>query len=167
MKKVFLLLLSLCLFLMAGTASANSLYPRFLNDDSNYVIVDGHMGAAWYLDCSSVYVEKYEPPQYIVVANICEVRHADKGNTDITRVFTHRYFYNWDLRQMYYDRDGNSNWVYLNPNGDWAHTGIVMPAGEMAFYVTYRMKFYGSLTSYSSYYKKYIPRYGDQFYEGV
>lgn len=152
MKKFFLLLLSLCLFLMAGTASAN-MYQRFLNDDPNYVMVDGHTGEAWYLDRSSLYVEKYEPPQYIIVANICYVPRAINGSTTITKVTTHRFFYNWDLRQMYHDRDGNSNRVYLNPNGDWAHTGIVMPAGEMAFYVAYHMKSYGG--------------HNARFYEGI
>lgn len=166
MKKVFLLLLSLCLFLMAGTASA-SMYQRFLNDDPNYVIVDGHTGEAWYLDRSSLYVEKYDPPQYIIVANVCRVPHADRGNKTISDVTTYRFFYNWDQRKMYWDKGGNSNWVYLDPQGYWAATGIVMPAGEMAFYLAYRMRFYGNIMFYSSYSHKYYPCYGDHFYEGV
>lgn len=166
MKKVFLLLLSLCLFLIVGTANAN-MYQHFLDGDTNYVMVDGHTGEAWYLDRSSLYVEKYDPPQYIIVANICYVPKAINGSTTITKVTTHRFFYNWDMRKMYWDKGGNSNWVYLDPQGDWAHTGIVMPAGEMAFYLAYRMKFYGSLLFYNSYDKKYFPRYSDRFYEGV
>lgn len=88
-------------------------------------------------------MQKYAPPQYIIAVNVCQVNNADKGNTAISRVFTQRFFYNWDLRRMYVDRDGNSNWRYLSPNGSWAETGIAMPAGEMAFYLAYNMRFYG------------------------
>ena len=122
-------------------------YPNHLGGDDNYILVDGHMGVAWYLDRSSLYVEKYEPPQYIIAVNVCQVNGADRGNTAISRVLTERFFYNWDLRQMYVDRDGSSNWRYLDPNGSWVATGIVMPAGEMAFYLAYDMRFYGCFDS--------------------
>lgn len=168
MKKIVLLLLSLCLFLMAGTASAyNNPYPRFLNGDPNFIRIDGHMGTAWYLDRSSLYVEKYEPPQYIIDVNVCTVNNADRGNTDIANVSTYRFFYNWDLKQMYSGRSDDSYWRYLKPQGSWAETGITMPAGEMAFYLAYRMKFYGSIRYYSEYSNKYYSVYDDDFYAGV
>lgn len=147
MKKILLLLSLVCTLLLAGTAMAYDPYPNHLGGDDNYILVDGHMGVAWYLDRSSLYVEKYEPPQYIIAVNVCQVNGADRGNTAISRVLTERFFYNWDLRQMYVDRDGSSNWRYLDPNGSWASTGIVMPAGEMAFYLAYDMRFYGCFDS--------------------
>lgn len=43
---------------------------------------------------------------------------------------------------MYADRDGNSNWYYLNPNGSEAEKGgSTMPAGEKAFEAAYNMPF--------------------------
>ncbi|WP_298677788.1 hypothetical protein [uncultured Megasphaera sp.] len=147
MKKILLLLSLVCTLLLAGTAMAYDPYPNHLGGDDNYILVDGHMGVAWYLDRSSLYVEKYEPPQYIIAVNVCQVNGADRGNTAISRVLTERFFYNWDLRQMYVDRDGSSNWRYLDSNGSWAATGIVMPAGEMAFYLAYDMRFYGCFDS--------------------
>ena len=147
MKKILLLLSLVCTLLLAGTAMAYDPYPNHLGGDDNYILVDGHMGVAWYLDRSSLYVEKCEPPQYIIAVNVCQVNGADRGNTAISRVLTERFFYNWDLRQMYVDRDGSSNWRYLDPNGSWASTGIVMPAGEMAFYLAYDMRFYGCFDS--------------------
>lgn len=144
MKKILLLISLICTLLLAGTSMAYNPYPDHLGGDDNYILVDGHMGTAWYLDRSSLYVEKYEPPQYIIAVNVCQVNNADRGNTAISRVLTERFFYNWNLRQMYVDRNGGSNWRYLDPNGSWAATGIVMPAGEMAFYLAYDMRFYGS-----------------------
>ena len=64
------------------------------------------------------------------------------------RVQTKRFFYNYDLRQMYVARDGNEDWRYLNHKGSWAETGVVMPAGEMAFALAYHLKFYGKTASF-------------------
>ena len=33
-------------------AAADNLYPDYLNGDSNYILCDGHMGYAWYVDDS-------------------------------------------------------------------------------------------------------------------
>ena len=37
---------------------AGPLYPEYLYGDENYVICDGHMGTAWYVDKNSVAVEE-------------------------------------------------------------------------------------------------------------
>lgn len=130
-------------------AAADNLYPDYLNGDSNYILCDGHMGYAWYVDRSSLTVQKYEPPQYIIAVNVVTVPNADRGNTAISEVKTYRFFYNSDLGQMYVDSQLNDNWRYLNPRGCWAETGIVMPAGEIAFALAYNMKFYGSYAGFS------------------
>lgn len=134
-------------------AAADNLYPDYLNGDSNYILCDGHMGYAWYVDRSSLTVQKYEPPQYIIAVNVVTVPNADRGNTAISEVRTYRFFYNSDLGQMYVDSRLNDNWRYLDPNGCWAETGIVMPAGEIAFALAYHMKFYGV--------------YSDSFYDNI
>ena len=165
MKKIFLLATVVCLFLLGNVAWASNIYPQHLGGNSNFILVDGHMGTAWYLDRSSLYVEKYAPPQYIIVANVCTVNNADRGNTTISKVQPYRFFYNWDLRQMYIDRNGNSSWVYLKPLGSWAESGVSMPAGEMAFYLAYGLKFYGSQKWYDSYLKGYYSAFEPSFYE--
>lgn len=46
MKKIFLLVSLLCTLFVAGTAMAYDPYPAHLNGDSNYILIDGHMGTA-------------------------------------------------------------------------------------------------------------------------
>lgn len=145
----------------------NNPYPDHINNNPNYILVDGHMGAAWYLDRSSLVVQKYAPPQYIIAVNVVTVQNADKGNTEISSVNTFRFFYNWDMKQMYRDKTGNDGWSYLNPKGSWAENGVVMPAGEMAFYLAYGLKFYGSLKWYDKYTDRYYSVFNSSFYEHV
>lgn len=147
MKKWFALFVMMCTFLISSAVGAYTHYPEHLNGDSNFILCDGHMGVAWYVDRSSLVVEKYDPPQYIIDVNVCTVQDADRGNTAISYVRTRRYFYNWDLRKMYADKDGTSDWYYLDPHGNWASTGVVMPAGEIAFALAYNLKFYGVFDS--------------------
>lgn len=150
MKKWLLLVVAFCCFVFGGFNTANANYPVHLNGDPNFILVDGHMGTAWYLDRSSLNVQKYAPPHYIIAVNIVTVRNADRGNTDINSVTTKRFLYNWNTRDMYVERNLNaSDWSYLRPNGSWAETGITMPTGEMAFYITYSMKFYGSMSYFT------------------
>lgn len=60
-------------------------YPTHLDNNPNYILVDAHMGTAWYLDRSSLSVQKYAPPQYIIAVNVVTVDRADRGNTSIDR----------------------------------------------------------------------------------
>ena len=138
--------------MMISTAFASP-YPDHLNGDPNYILCDGHMGVAWYVDRSSLNVQKYAPPQYIIAVNVVTVPDADKGSTAISQVKTYRFFYNSDLVRMYVDRNLNDNWSYLDPNGSWAQTGIIMPTGEIAFALAYNYKFYG--------------KYDDAFYNRI
>lgn len=127
------------------TAFAN--YPTHLYGDKNFILCDGR--SAWYVDRSSLNVQKYEPPQYIIAVNVVRVDNADRRSTEIKNVHTYRFFYNSDLGQMYADFNNNDNWRYLNPQGSWAETGISMPAGEIAFALAYNYKFYGDRAYYS------------------
>lgn len=143
MTKAIRLLLCTLMLLIATTACAFAYYPTYLGGDDNYIMVDGHMGYGYYVDKSSLNVQMYNPPQYIIAINVCTVPDADRGNTDISGVQTMRFFYNYDLRKMYIDHHtGSSDWRYLDPHGSWAETGIGMPAGEKAFELAYGMEFY-------------------------
>lgn len=142
MRNFIALLAGLCIMAFSQMVFAYNPYPQYLNGDPNFILCDGHMGVGFYVDKSSLNVEKYEPPQYIIAVNVVSVEDADQGNINISNVKTYRFFYNYDLRKMYVDRDGSSNWRYLSPDGSWAETGVVMPAGEKAFELAYRMNFY-------------------------
>lgn len=151
MKKMIISFMAV--FMMMISTAFASPYPEHLGGDYNYILCDGHMGSAWYVDRSSLNVQKYAPPQYIIAVNVVRVDNADKGNTAIADVKTYRFFYNIDLGQMYVDRNLNDNWRYINPNGPWAETGIVMPTGELAFALAYNYKFYNN--------------FGDGFYRRI
>ncbi len=153
-RKILILIGFFVLSMVSMTFAYN--YDDHLGGNNNFILCDGHMGTAWYVDRSSLVVEKYEPPQYIISVNVCTVNQEDQGNTAISNVRTYRYFYNWDLRQMYVDRDGNSNWWYLDPRGSWAATGVSTPAGEIAFALAYNKRFYGAMSGYD-----------DNFYSGI
>ena len=142
-------------------------YPTHLDNNPNYILVDAHMGTAWYLDRSSLSVQKYAPPQYIIAVNVVTVDRADRGNTSIDSVETLRFFYNWDLKQMYWDRTGHDGWSYLKPTGSWAQTGVRMPTGEMAFYLAYKKAFYGSREWYNEGFGSYEDIFPRSFYEKV
>ena len=132
---------------LSSSSSASSIYADYLNGDPNFILVDGHMSTAWYVDRTSLVVQQYAPPKYIIAVNVITVNNYERGNRTISKVTTMRFLYNWQTKNMFIDRALNNNWRYLRANGPWSETGIVMPAGEMAFYLAYNMKFYGNYTS--------------------
>ena len=143
MKKIISTLVGVMMMLLASVAFA---YPAHLNDDPNYILCDGHMGGAYYVDRSSLVVEQYKPPVYIIAVNVVSVPDADKGKTKISNVKTYHFMYRYDQRNMYIpmeDPNSDLDWRYLKPNGTYAETGVAMPAGEIAFYLAYNMRFYG------------------------
>lgn len=145
MKRLFINM-GLFLWLVIGgvmIAGAES-YPVYLNEDRNYILCDAYKETAWYLDRSSLNVQKYDPPQYIIAVNVVTVPDADRGGTDINGVRTFRFFYNYELKRMYVDLSLTDAWRYLDPNGDWAATDISLPVGELSFALAYNMKFYDS-----------------------
>lgn len=150
MKKILMAFIVACITILSSVAFAYNPYPTHLGGNSNYILCDGKMGTAWYVDRSSLNVQKYAPPQYIIAVNVVTVNNANNGNTDISQVKTFRFFYNSDLVQMYEDRNLHDDWRYLDPNGSWAETGIAMPAGEIAFALAYNYKFYGSRAGYTN-----------------
>lgn len=166
-QKLVVILTTLLLIQVTSIALAYAPYPIYLGEDHNFVLCDGHMGTAWYVDKSSLTVQKYEPPQYIIAVNVVRVDQADEGNTAIVDVKTDRFFYNYDSRKMYFDRNGNSTWVYLDPQGSWAETGIRMPAGEIAFALAYNLKFYGGRSWYNQFLHRSTVVFDDSFYDRI
>ncbi len=144
--------------LICAVSSVVMAYPNHLNGNPNYILVDGHMGIGWYLDRSSLVVQKYEPPCYTIAVNVVRTE-----NGKILGVGTMRFFYNYDDTAMYWDKTGNDGWEKLQPLGSGAETRVRMPAGEMAFYLAYNMKFYGAYT-WSGHGLKNVRVYDNDFY---
>ena len=89
----------------------------------------------------------------------------------LSLVETMRFYYDWYKREMYYQgrmfSENDGKWHYLTPVGPEQATAIYMPTGEKAFYLAYRMKFYGSGEKvwYDNAASMYTyPKYGDEFY---
>lgn len=131
--------------IMISISQANAyFYPKNLNGDPNFILCDGFQGVGWYIDRSSLYVEKYAPPQYIIQVNVVTVDDAINGdNVKISETKNYRFFYNMKFGKMYVDRTGNADWYYLDPHGNRAATGMALPAGEATFALAYKSKFYG------------------------
>lgn len=141
MKRLVLILMAFCTLLISGTALASD-YPKYLGGDPNFILVDAKMGTGWYVDRSSLVVQKYAPPSYAIAVNVCTVPDTDRGSTAISQVKTYRFFYNWNYRSMYVNQDGQ--WISLDPSGPWSKNGIVLPAGRLAFRLAYNMDFYNT-----------------------
>ena len=73
MKNLRAFILLIGFFVLGSVLPLQAAYDYHLNGDHNFVFVDGHMGTAWYLDKSSLIVEQYAPPQYIIAVNVCTV----------------------------------------------------------------------------------------------
>ena len=173
MKRMAVMLIGLFVLALPVVTSAN--YATYLNGDRNFILCDGHMGTAWYVDASSLNVLRYEPPEYVIAVDVVTARSA-VGNEDdfysggsgmVTDVRTMRFLYDWDACAMYAWNDAEMDWYYLPPGGSWAETGITMPAGEIAFYLAYHMKFYGSKPFYNAFLKRDVAVYNDEFYARI
>ena len=76
MTKTIRLFLCTMILLVATATSAFASYQTYLGGDSNYILVDAHMDTGWYVDKSSLNVQMYNPPQYIIAINVCTVPNA-------------------------------------------------------------------------------------------
>lgn len=174
MRKVVSLVFCLAILMVSSVAFAN--YPRFLNGDENYILVDGHMGIAWYLDRSSIDVLAEDPPGYFIEVTVVTAKSAIDDERDfyerggagkIIETEQYNYLYNRETMVMCVHNREAQKWVEIDPWGPWAQTGIRMPAGEMAYYLTYGKKFYGQSERYSPSLGKYYTPFSDGFYDDV
>lgn len=110
-------------------------YPVFLNGDPNYILVDGHMGGAWYLIRSSVQREESRkgPNEWDIACDIVSVVDADKGNTTIGK--SHHYVFRFSEPTRTAGILGNYGVEYFKYNGDRSQTMVINGAGAMAYYI--------------------------------
>lgn len=167
MKKILMALFSVCavMVMMWGNVKANdeeALADLYANP-SEYICYGMYgMGESEFLDKRTINVHEYNPPYYIIAFK--SVRHVRlyKNKEYVTKVYTRRYYYNYDTRKMYYetyDKNGNQQWVYVNEKdrtwkgeGD-RHDGDIS-GGELAFYLAYHMHYFGHPVGRE--YKRYI-----------
>ena len=155
MKKIVSLTVMLFCLLINSTVFASN-YPDYLNNNRNYILCGGHQGVGWYIDRSSLVVKKYNPPYYLIAVNVVRALLSSNGiqldrinSPIIDEVETRYYYYNWDDRKMYLLSDSDNKYHYIPPVGSLAATGHEF-SGELAFYIAYRMKFYGGRQYYDS-----------------
>ena len=169
MRKMMTLLLALAMMVTASIASASAEHgdcPEHLAGDSNFPIVYALWHDGWYVDKSSLNVQRYDPPYYVIAVNVVTVPDAAGGNQSMNNVKTFRFFYNIDQKGMYIDQHtGNDDWALLDVEDPAERAGLPMAIGEAAFYQAYHMKFYGSKTFLDAKTQKQKPVYDDDFYE--
>ncbi|MEE3453332.1 hypothetical protein [Dialister sp.] len=166
MKKLLFILSFLVLLAMGQSVFASSSYPDHLGGDPNYILVDGHQGIGYYLDKSSIYLEKDDPQLAILQFNVCTVNNAIKGATEIGHVMTTRMFYDRVQCAMFTYNENTNKWNYINPTAPRAAVRGYMDGAEMAYYITFGKKFYGSrlwaIPGINP--PKYLPFHSDEFY---
>ena len=151
MKKWLLLVMAFCCFLFGGFNTANADYPVYLNGDRNFILIATFRGTGYYLDRSSLVVQQYAPPQYIIAVNVVDVPQAYNGESTISRIQTDKFRYDWNTKSMYLFSNSKNTWSYMNPYGYKIDKYMIeIPAGEMAFYLAYNMKFYKSSSYFNS-----------------
>jgi len=129
----------------AGAAVlTKSAYPAYLGGDTAYPLIETRRGTAWYLDIGSIYAELYNPPEYILTTYVVKLDEADQNNSQPGRMVPLRFRYNTNTSTMYYDREPGKNlWTAITPFSGWLRSGVVLPAGEAAFYLFFEEKFLG------------------------
>ena len=174
------LMLSIIVPIISLMLTSVSFAQNNMDSDSRYIRCPVGMGFISYIDTSSVVVDEYQPPQYIISINTIK-RHAQDINGEHLRIHTLKFKYDYNQRKMYLyspnngddfknrylndmkcskkpidsSIDWNSDWQYISPDVYYGEgTGDMAVAGEAAFAIAYNLKFHG---------EKYR-RYQDGFY---
>lgn len=160
MKKIFSVFI-LAGIMMFSTTCFASMFDD-LKNNSNYIYYGGAgTGISFFLDKTSINVNKYEPPVYIIAfINMSYSAGFPKGGTpESVSPKTVWYKYNYDSRKMYLGRqnvDGILSWEYIDPQEVNLNSTLnsVVTGGELAFYLAYNMSFYDKPVTFLT--KKYI-----------
>jgi len=147
-KKTIIFVVAL-LFVMscaAGNAAEKLPYwvgeAKYLDADNTCVYVDGHQGTDEYIDLTSLVVDIYDPPQYQISANMILV--DEYGNKRILpETWLYKYNSNLADRRMYAKYNNKWNYIPQPPYGCEANSNGVRPGGELIWWISYNMDFYG------------------------
>ena len=158
MMKNLVSLVIVTAIVLVGATTAFADYPNHLGGDRNYIMFDGHQGVGRYIDRSSLNVEYYNPPRYVIAIDWVSVPNADRGATTIDSRYHERFNYDWARGIIY--RIGDDG-ILKGIAGKWwdntvvsrAEGGAFAPAAEIAFYLAYGMRF--------------LDIYPDSFYDSI
>lgn len=168
MKKRVMQVIMVLALLIAWSGSVFADYPRYLNGDPNCIIIAGHQGTAWYVKKNSVRSLEESGPIAKLSIEVLAVPNAYDGNVNYSSINTYEFYYDASTdtsvqmgmnpqKVMGYFNRSRGEFVYVNPHASMAEVRITLPAGEMAYAIKYKKKFYGDG----------IYTFGDSFYSGV
>ena len=142
-----------------------AIFKDMKSNPSNYILTGAvGMGLIYYMDKSSIKVDKYAPPEYIIAFRLVTHKTPENYTCDADDRLT-RYRYDYKSRRMYREiisrENGESRWEYIdpsvasNPNVKSATLKLIAE-GELAFYLAYNMSFYDKPVTYVL--KEYIAK---------
>lgn len=155
-KKIFLVAMVSLLVLTTSTASAigrlsnsDEVLAEMYSNMPNFIRYGGvSTGLSFLIAKSSLNVEYYSPPTYIISAR--KITHFNRGTIDnyehIESDSIIRYKYDYATKKMYIeiqDENGNFYWKYLDISARKTyHDDNPIAAGEFLFYFAYKISFY-------------------------
>ena len=105
-------------------------YPVYLNGDPNYILVDAHMGSAWYIIRNSVKKEKISPDQWHIYCEIVSATETGKISSEKPKSYT--FFF--DVRNGT-GGVAHKGLTFFNYNGPRSETMVINGAGAMSYYI--------------------------------
>ena len=105
-------------------------YPVFLNGNPNYILVDAHMGGAWYIIKNSVKKEQDSPGKWHIYCEVVSATETGKISSGNPRGYT--FFFDEQNRTGAIAHKGLQ---FFNYNGPRSETMIVNGTGAMAYYL--------------------------------
>ena len=150
---VFLLYLIMIPAICLASDSKRPLPPwaqyTYLNGNTNYVFLDIDRGIYSYLDVASVVIKRYDPPVYEISAIIVSNSPDKPEETLIFSTTTWKYIwsdYASDRVMFYKDDLYHPDWTSIDapPSTTSATTTTCRPGGEMAWWISYRIDFWGN-----------------------
>ena len=146
MKKSLLVILFLFQVLSLKSAECLDLpegcFPDYIGNDRNFLLCTARLECAFYIDKKSLVIQKYDPPIYTLAVNLVQVANDDAQLRDVKTIY---FMYKLKPRSMFVLKDGS--WHHLSAVYEYELIDNIdielTRAGEMAFYIAYKMKFYG------------------------
>ncbi len=105
-------------------------YPVYLNGDPNYILVDGHMGSAWYIIKNSVRREQDSPGTWHIQCQV--VSATETGKTSSGSPMSYTFFFDENKGTGAIAQKGL---LFFNYNGPRSETMVVNGAAAMAYYI--------------------------------
>ncbi|MBR1396649.1 MAG: hypothetical protein IJ563_03825 [Selenomonadaceae bacterium] len=172
-KLIFVVLAILMMTTVAFAAdeSDTELLNDMYNNPKNYISLGGAgSGIAIYISKSSVNVQQYSPPKYIIAVQWISVSFTRRQENGIWKDVVYadlgrneRYLYDYESKKIYaedYDNENNPYWEYLDtknindPGTAGRAKSMKMASAELAFYWAYNMSFFDKPISWR--FKRYM-----------